>query len=107
MLLVYLGAAIFEIAGCFAVWAVLRLGKTPWWIPPGLASLLVFAVLLTRIDLDFAGRAYAAYGGIYIVSSLVWLWAVESQVPDRWDILGTMLCVTGALTILLGHYSSK
>ena len=105
-LLVYVGAAVFEIAGCFALWSVLRLGKTSWWIVPGLVSLLLFAVLLTRIDLNFAGRAYAAYGGIYIASSLAWLWAVESQTPDRWDIAGTVLCIAGALVILLGHNST-
>ena len=106
-LFIYIGAALLEIAGCFTLWAVFRLGKPPWWIVPGTASLLLFAFLLTRIDLDFAGRAYAAYGGIYITSSLTWLWAVENQIPDRWDILGTALCVTGALAILLGHYSSS
>lgn len=103
MLLVYVGAAVFEIAGCFALWSVLRLGKNSWWIIPGLASLLLFAVLLTRIDLNFAGRAYAAYGGIYIAASLAWLWAVENQTPDRWDIFGTVLCLAGTLVILLGH----
>jgi len=104
MMLIYLGAAVLEIAGCFALWAILRLGKTPWWILPGLASLLLFAFMLTRIDLDFAGRAYAAYGGIYIASSLAWLWAIENQQPDRWDIIGAVLCVTGALVILLGRH---
>jgi len=106
-LLLYVGAAFLEIAGCFALWAVFRLSKTPWWIVPGAASLLLFAFLLTRIDLDFAGRAYAAYGGIYIISSLAWLWTVENQAPDRWDILGATLCVAGALAILLGHPSSS
>lgn len=105
MLLVYAGAAVFEIAGCFALWSVLRLGKSSWWIVPGLVSLLLFAILLTRTDLNFAGRAYAAYGGIYIASSLAWLWAVESQTPDRWDIAGTVLCIAGALMILLGHHA--
>ncbi|WCP16146.1 hypothetical protein sphantq_04642 (plasmid) [Sphingobium sp. AntQ-1] len=62
--LVYLGAAIAEIAGCFAFWAWLRLGKSPLWLAPGVASLMLFAWLLTRVDSDAAGRAYAAYEGI-------------------------------------------
>lgn len=100
MLGIYVAAAIFEIAGCFAFWAVLRLGKTAWWYLPGLVSLALFALLLTRINLNFAGRAFAAYGGIYIVSSLLWLWGMERQPPDRWDYLGAALCVAGALVML-------
>jgi small multidrug resistance family-3 protein len=57
---VYLGAAAAEIAGCFAFWAWLRLDKSPAWLIPGMISLAAFAFLLTRIDSDFAGRAFAA-----------------------------------------------
>jgi small multidrug resistance family-3 protein len=56
--------------------------------------------LLTKVDVDFAGRAYAVYGGIYIAASLVWLWTVEGRTPDRWDITGALICVAGALVIL-------
>jgi len=86
----YVGAAIAEIAGCFAFWAWLRMGKSPWWILPGLASLALFAYLLTLVDSVAAGRAFAAYGGIYIASSLAWLWAVEGIKPDRWDASGAL-----------------
>lgn len=101
-LLWYSIAALGEIAGCFAFWAWLRLGKSPLWIVPGLVSLIVFAIALTRIDAAYAGRAYAAYGGIYIVSSLLWLWAAEGIQPDRWDTLGAAVCLAGAAMILLG-----
>lgn len=104
MLAIYAAAAFFEIAGCFALWAVLRLGKSAWWTLPGLVSLLLFAILLTRIDVSLAGRAYAAYGGIYIVASLTWLWAAEGQAPDRWDLIGAGLCLIGALVILVGRH---
>ena len=95
-------AALAEIAGCFAFWAWLRLGQSPLLLIPGLLSLAGFAFLLTRIDSDFAGRAYAGYGGIYIVASLIWLWGMEGQNPDRWDLIGAGLCVAGALVILFG-----
>lgn len=95
-------AAVAEIAGCFAFWAWLRLGKSPLWLLPGMASLALFAFLLTRVDSDAAGRAYASYGGVYILSSVLWLWVVEHRSPDRWDILGAGICLIGAAVILFG-----
>jgi small multidrug resistance family-3 protein len=98
----YVAAAIAEITGCFAFWAWLRLDKPIWWLAPGIASLMLFAYLLTLVDSTAAGRAYAAYGGIYIASSLVWLWSVEGVRPDRWDILGAGFCLVGAAFIIAG-----
>ena len=98
----YLLAALGEIAGCFAFWAVLRLGKTWLWAVPGAISLVVFALALTRIDAAAAGRVYAAYGGVYILSSLLWLWIVEKTRPDRWDLIGAGVCLIGAAVILFG-----
>jgi small multidrug resistance family-3 protein len=101
-LIIYIGAAVAEIAGCFAFWAWLKLGKSALWALPGLVALVVFAFLLTKIDTLFAGRAYAAYGGVYIAASLGWLWAVEGMRPDRWDAIGTGICLIGAGIILFG-----
>ena len=99
--LVYAAAALAEIAGCFAVWAVLRLGRSAFWLAPGALCLGLFAYLLTRVESDAAGRAFAAYGGVYIAASLLWLWGVEGQRPDRWDLAGAGLCLAGASLILL------
>ncbi|MBM3600335.1 MAG: YnfA family protein [Alphaproteobacteria bacterium] len=101
-LLAFIGAAIAEIAGCFAFWAWARLGKPAWWLVPGLASLVVFAWLLTRVETPAAGRAFAAYGGIYIAASLAWLWAVEGVRPDRWDLIGAAVSIAGAAIIIAG-----
>ena len=101
-MIAYIGAAIAEIAGCFAFWAWLRLGKSVWWLLPGMASLALFAYLLTLVDSEQAGRAYAAYGGVYIVASILWLWIIEGATPDRWDLLGATVCLAGAGIILLG-----
>lgn len=100
--LAYAGAAVAEIAGCYAFWMWLRLGKSAWWILPGLAALAVFAWLLTLVQAEAAGRAYAAYGGVYIVSALLWLWVIEGMRPDRWDVLGGLICLVGAGIILFG-----
>ena len=99
---IYIMAALAEIAGCFAFWAWLRLGKSAGWLLPGVVSLMIFARLLTRIDSASAGRAYAAYGGVYIAASLVWLWLAEGARPDRWDLLGASICLLGASVILFG-----
>jgi len=93
-------AAFFEIAGCFAFWVWLRRGATPLVALLGLASLICFALTLTRIDSAFAGRAYAAYGGMYIAASLVWLWAAEGQRPTVADLIGATLAMIGALVII-------
>jgi small multidrug resistance family-3 protein len=93
-------AAFFEIAGCFAFWFWARRGGGFILVLLGILSLIAFAFALTRVDSAFAGRAYAAYGGIYIAASLFWLWAVERQPPTRTDLIGAALAVLGALVII-------
>ena len=85
-----------------AFWAWLRLGKSAFWLVPGMISLVVFAWLLTLVEASAAGRAYAAYGGVYITSSLIWLWTIEGVRPDRWDLIGVVTCLIGAAVILFG-----
>ncbi len=98
--LTYAAAALAEIAGCFSFWAWLRLGRSPLWLGPGLASLTIFAWLLTLSPAGAAGRAYAAYGGVYVAASLAWLWLAEGVRPDRWDLIGAAICLCGASVIL-------
>lgn len=93
-------AAVLEIAGCFAFWVWVRRGAAPWVVVLGVGSLVGFALALTRVDSAFAGRAYAAHGGIYIAASLAWLWVVERQVPTRADVVGAGLAIAGALVII-------
>ena len=95
--MVFVVAAFLEIAGCFAFWVWLRRGGSPLIALAGLGSLVGFAVALTRADAAFAGRAYAAYGAIYIAASLVWLWGVEGQRPSSTDLLGAALAIVGVL----------
>ena len=101
-LLAYVGAAVAEIAGCFAFWAWLRMDRSAWLLLPGITSLIVFAYLLTLVPVGAAGRAYAAYGGIYIVASIFWLRIIEDVKPDRWDVIGSVVCLVGAGIILFG-----
>lgn len=89
-------------AGYFAFWAWMNHGKSPLWLLPGIVLLVVFAWLLTLAPTENAGRAYAIYGGIYIAASIGGLWAVDGVRPDRWDLIGSMVCIAGAGVILWG-----
>lgn len=100
----YLLAALGEISGCYAFWLWLRLGKSGLWLIPGVIALVAFAFALTKVDASNAGRVFAAYGGIYILSSLVWLWLIEGVRPDKWDLLGVTLSLLGTVVILFGPH---
>ncbi|BBC79628.1 YnfA family protein [Acetobacter orientalis] len=99
-LLIYIIAGFAEIAGCFAAWLWLKEGRSAWLLVPGLCSLALFALILTRIEAESAGRAYAAYGGVYITASLIWMRLVEGRTPDKWELLGAGICLAGAGLIL-------
>lgn len=97
---VYAAAALAEIAGCFGFWLYFREGKSLWLLPASLVPLAAFAWLLTLSESNAAGRAFAAYGGVYIVASILWLWRAENVRPDRWDVVGACICLLGAAIIL-------
>jgi small multidrug resistance family-3 protein len=65
-------------------------------------ALVLFAIVLTRVDAAFAGRAFASYGGVYIVGSLAWLMVVERAAPRMTDVIGSAVCLVGAAVILYG-----
>lgn len=101
-LALYALAALCEIAGCFAVWVWWRQGASALWLIPGMAALAAFAWLLALTPPDQAGRSFAAYGGIYIAASLIWLWLAEGTRPGLTDLLGAGLALAGAGVILWG-----
>ena len=106
LLLIYPLAALAEIAGCFAFWAWLRMDKSMLWLIPGTGSLLLFAWLLTLVDAAAAGRAYAAYGGVYIFVAIGWLWVVDGIRPTPWDIAGAAMAMAGMGVIMFAPRSA-
>jgi len=98
----YFVAALAEMSGCYMFWLWLRLGKSALWVTPGILLLMLFASILTRLEVESSGRVYAAYGGVYIFSSLLWLWLAEGIIPTRWDIVGVTICLFGSLVIIGG-----
>lgn len=95
--------ALAEILGCWLVWLWLRQGGSAWLLPLAALSLAVFAWLLT-LHPAASGRVYAAYGGIYVLSALGWLWLVDGLRPTRWDVAGGLLMLAGSATIIFGHW---
>jgi len=91
--------ALAEIVGCYLPYLVLRQEKTLWLLIPAAFSLATFAWLLT-LHPTAAGRAYAAYGGVYIFMAILWLWFVEGIRPSTWDLVGSAVALLGMAIIM-------
>ena len=94
----YLVTALAEIVGCYLPYLWLRQNGSPWLLLPALASLALFAWLLTLHDAA-SGRVYAAYGGVYIGAAIAWLWAVDGVRPSAWDVAGVAVALLGMALI--------
>jgi small multidrug resistance family-3 protein len=90
-----------EIVGCYLPYLWLRQGRSAWLLLPAAASLAAFVWLLT-LHPNPAGRTYAAYGGIYVAISLLWLWLADGHPPDRWDLVGGVVALAGMSIIAFG-----
>jgi small multidrug resistance family-3 protein len=92
-------AGLLEIGGGYLVWLSLREHRPLWLAILGGLALAAYGVVATFQPANF-GRVYAAYGGVFIVLSLAWGWAVDQHRPDRWDYLGGALCILGMTLIM-------
>jgi small multidrug resistance family-3 protein len=97
----FLLAGLLEIGGGYLVWLWLRENRPAWMGIIGALALAGYGMVATLQPANF-GRVYAAYGGVFIVLSLAWGWAVDGHRPDRWDYLGGALCVFGMALIMYG-----
>ena len=95
-----------EIVGCYLPYLWLKHGKPAWLLLPAALSLGLFAWLLTLHPTGAAGRIYAAYGGVYVATALLWLWLVERQIPDRWDLIGVGVTLVGMSLIAFAPRSA-
>lgn len=92
--------AVAEIVGCYLVFLWMRGDRSPLLLVGAAVALGVFAWLLSYHP--NAGRAYAAYGGVYVSAAVAWGWLVEKQPPDRWDLIGAAVCLLGTAIITFG-----
>ncbi|NUN66788.1 YnfA family protein (plasmid) [Pseudanabaena biceps] len=95
----FLIAGLCEIGGGYSIWLWLKEGKSIWLGALGILLLVIYAVIPTLQPANF-GRVYAAYGGIFIVLSLLWGWQVDKVVPDKFDMLGGWIALMGVLVIM-------
>ena len=90
----FIVTAVAEIVGCYLPYIWLKQRASVWVLGPAALSLAVFSWLLS-LHPGTAGRTYAAYGGVYVSVALMWLWLIDGQRPDRWDIIGVAVTVIG------------
>ena len=95
----FVATAIAEIVGCYLPWLWLHKGAPAWVLLPAAVSLALFAWLLT-LHPAAAGRVYAAYGGVYVATALIWLWAVDGIRPTLWDLTGGAVAIAGMAIIM-------
>jgi small multidrug resistance family-3 protein len=93
--------ALAEIIGCYLPYLWLKKGGSVWLLIPAALSLAAFVWLLTLHPIA-AGRVYAAYGGVYVVVALLWLWQIDGIKPTTWDVVGAGVVLSGMAIIILG-----
>jgi len=99
--LLFVVTALAEIVGCYLPYLWLRKDGSPWLLIPAAISLALFAWLLS-LHPTAAGRVYAAYGGVYVLTAIFWLWGVDGVRPDRWDLIGGAIALAGMGVIMFG-----
>ncbi|MEU2200827.1 YnfA family protein [Isoptericola sp. NPDC019482] len=99
-ILLFLAAAVFEIGGAWLVWQGVREHRGWVWIGAGVVALGAYGFFASlQPDANF-GRILAAYGGVFVAGSLVWGMVVDGFRPDRWDVVGALICLAGVAVIM-------
>ncbi|TKV28867.1 YnfA family protein [Arthrobacter sp. NamB2] len=106
MTLLFVLAAGAEIGGAWLIWQAVREGRPWWWAGLGIMALGAYGFVATlQPDPNF-GRILAAYGGVFVAGSLAWGVLVDGFRPDRWDLLGSAVCLAGVALIMFMPRSS-
>lgn len=100
-IVVFLLSGLAEIGGGYLIWLWLRDGRSAVLGLLGAAALFLYGVIATWQVFPFFGRVYAAYGGVFIVLSVLWGWLIDKQAPDAYDWLGAAVCVAGVAIMVL------
>lgn len=100
--ILFMLAGLAEIGGGYLVWLWLREGKPSWYGIIGGIILFLYGIIPTMQSFPDFGRVYAAYGGVFIVLSLLWGWGIDRKTPDLCDWMGAATCLVGIYIILWG-----
>jgi small multidrug resistance family-3 protein len=92
-------ALLFILGGGYFIWIWLREGKSVWFALLGAVVLIFYGIVPTFQPAHF-GRVYAAYGGIFVVLSILWGWKIDHIRPDRFDLIGGLICLIGVCIIM-------
>ncbi|TCS79016.1 YnfA family protein [Pectinatus cerevisiiphilus] len=92
-------AGIFEIGGGYLVWQYFKNDKGIIYMLLGALALIIYGIIPTLQTANF-GRVYAAYGGIFIILSILWGWFIDNTAPDRFDLIGAVIALVGVLIIM-------
>jgi len=95
----FLIAGLCEISGGYLMWLWLREDKNLWYGIFGVFVIVLYGIIPTLQPVNNFGRIYAAYGGIFIILSLLWGWKVDNIIPDKFDIIGGFIALIGVLII--------
>ncbi len=98
-IVLFIVAGLCEIGGGYLIWLWLREGRSIWVAAAGAAVLILYGIIPTMQPANF-GRVYAAYGGVFVVMSIFWGWKVDNVIPDRFDVLGGLICLVGVGVIM-------
>ncbi len=98
-LFLFVLAGLCEVGGGYLVWLWLREGKSIWFALLGAVVLVLYGFIPTFQPANF-GRVYAAYGGIFIVLSILWGWKIDGIAPDRFDLIGGLISLIGVFVIM-------
>ena len=90
-----------EIGGGYLIWLWLREGQSSWLGCIGGLVLVLYGVIATFQVFPTFGRVYAAYGGVFIIMSIIWSFVFDKQIPDKYDVLGAVVCIIGVLIMIL------
>ena len=104
-LLIFILAALFELGGVYLIWNWFKESKSIFWAMAGFSLLMLYGSLNT-LQVSGFGRTYAAYGGVFIVLSLVWAWYFDKAVPDRYDLIGAAVVLAGACIIIYAPHKT-
>lgn len=98
---IFILAGLCEIGGGYLIWLWLRNDQSAWLGLFGGLLLMAYGVVTTFQSFPTFGRVYAAYGGVFIVLSLLWAYWIDHEPPDKFDVIGALICIVGVLVMVL------